>query len=184
MVRMTDPTYSGTGSHAVGDDRPQVSFGDTNGTGRADTRPDPADFDAAGFETTPDGRPDISGRSVGELIGEVTGNLSKLMRQEVELAKVELKAEVTKAGKGAGMLGGAGVAGHLALIFLSLTLMFVLDTFMMTWLAALIVTVLWVITAAVLAGRGRKELKNVNPKPEQTVETLKEDVRWAKTRTS
>jgi len=137
-----------------------------------------------------DGRPDVSDRSVGELIGEVTKDLSTLMRKELELAKVEVKAEATKAGKGAGMLAGAGVAGHLALVFVSLTLMFLLyslfggnDPADYVW-AALIVTILWAVVAAVLASRGRKQLKEVNPKPEQTVETLKEDAQWIKAQSS
>lgn len=137
-----------------------------------------------------DGRPDVADRSVGELIGEVTKDLSSLMRKELELAKLEVKAEATKAGKGAGMLAGAGVAGHLALVFLSLTLMYVLyslfggnDPADFVW-AALIVTALWAVVAAVLASMGRKRLKEVNPKPEQTVETLKEDAQWIKAQSS
>ena len=156
---MTDPTIGG-GSHALSDDRPTVSqapYGD---------------------------HPEVENKSVGELIGEVTSDLSKLMRQELELAKVELKAEGTKAGKGVGMLGGAGIAAHLMLVFLSLTIMFALDQIMPMAFAALIVTALWGIIAAVLAMRGKAELKKVNPKPERTVETLKEDVQWAKTRSS
>jgi len=128
--------------------------------------------------------PDVEGRSVGELIGEVTSDLSKLMRQEIDLAKVEVKAEATKAGKGAGMLAGAGVAGNLMLVFLSLALAFLLNYLMPLWLATLIVAILWGIAAAVLASSGRKQLAQVNPKPEQTVETLKEDAQWVKTRSS
>lgn len=130
--------------------------------------------------------PDVSDRSVGELIGEVAKDLSTLMRKELELAKAEVKAEAAKAGKGAGMLAGAGVTAHLALIFLSLTLMYVLFTIFggndsadYIW-AALIVTILWAVVAAVLASMGRKQLKDVNPKPEQTVESLKEDAQWIK----
>lgn len=129
-------------------------------------------------------RPDVEGRSVGELIGELSGDLSKLMRQELELAKLEMKEEATKAGKAAGMLAGAGVAGHLALVFISLTIMWALGNVMdLTW-AALIVTVIWAVVAAVLAASGRKKLKQVNMKPEQTIDTLKEDAEWARTRNS
>lgn len=130
--------------------------------------------------------PDVSDRSVGELIGEVAKDLSTLMRKELELAKVELKAEAAKAGKGAGMLAGAGVAAHLMLIFLSLMLVFMFGSWFggteagdYMW-AALIVTLIWAIVAAVLASMGRKQLKDVNPKPEQTVESLKEDAQWIK----
>ena len=134
-----------------------------------------------GGESSP---PDVSNRSVGELIGEVAKDLSTLMRKELELAKAQVKAEATKAGKGAGMLAGAGVAGHLLLIFLSLTVVFALDGVIGAAWAALVVTVIWAIIAAVLAQSGRKQLKSVNPKPEQTVESLKEDARWIKTQSS
>ena len=130
------------------------------------------------------GRPDVEGRSVGELLGEVTSDLSKLMRQEVELAKVELKEEATKAGKASGLLGGAGAVGYLVLVFLSLALMFALDNAMGIGWAALLTAVLLGIVAAVLFVVGRNRFKQVNPKPEQTVETLKEDVQWAKNRSS
>src|SRR3954451_2951750 len=72
-----------------------------------------------GTPTTEAGRPDVEGTSVGELIGEVTKDLSALMRQELELAKVEVKAEAKKAGQGAGMFGAAGFAGYMVLMFLS-----------------------------------------------------------------
>ncbi|MFJ6375288.1 phage holin family protein [Pseudarthrobacter oxydans] len=111
--------------------------------------------------------------SLGELLGEVTRDLSTLMRQEVELAKAELKQSATKAGKGSGMLAGAGVAGHFVLLFLSLGLMFALGALMPLGWAALIVAVVWGIIAAVLASIGRKELKQVKGLP-QTGETLSE----------
>ncbi len=120
------------------------------------------------------------GRSLGELVGDIANDLTTLVKQEIELAKTEAKAEATKAGKGAGLLGGAGVAAHLALLFLSLTLMFLLDSWMHTALAALIVTVLWLVAAGVMAMVGRKELKTMNPKLETTQKTLKEDAAWAK----
>ena len=111
--------------------------------------------------------------SLGDLLGEVTRDLSTLMRQEVELAKAELKQSATKAGKGSGMLAGAGVAGHFVLLFLSLGLMFALGALMPLGWAALIVAVVWGIIAAVLASIGRKELKQVKGLP-QTGETLSE----------
>jgi nitrate/nitrite transporter NarK len=111
--------------------------------------------------------------SLGELLGDVTRDLSTLMRQEVELAKAEAKQSATKAGKGAGMLGGAGVAGHFVLVFLSLALMFALGALMPLGWAAVIVAVIWGIIAAVLASIGRKELKQIKGMP-QTGETLSE----------
>jgi uncharacterized membrane protein YqjE len=120
------------------------------------------------------------GRSVGDIVGDIASDLSTLVKQELELAKTEIRTEATKAGKGAGLLGGAGVTGHMALLFLSLTLMFLLDMWMPIVLAALIVTAVWAVVAAVLAAKGRQELKTVDPKLETTQRTLKEDVQWAK----
>jgi uncharacterized membrane protein YqjE len=131
----------------------------------------------AGTTGAPTGAED---RSLGEILGEITSDLTTLMKQEIELAKTEAKAEATRAGKGAGLLGGAGVTAHMALLFLSLTAMFLLDIWMHIALAALVVTVVWGVVAAVLGARGRKELKELNPKLETTQRTLKEDVAWAK----
>jgi type IV secretory pathway TrbD component len=116
----------------------------------------------------------VGDASVGELIGNVAADLSRLMRQELELAKAEMKVEVGKAGKGAGLLGGAGYAGVMLGIFASLTLVFLLDLAMPLWVAALLVTVLWAVVAAVLFTKGRAQLKTVNPTPTQTVNSLKE----------
>ena len=142
---------------------------------------------------TDDGHPDVEGTSVGSLIGEVTRDMSTLMRQELELAKAELreeankatsevKAQASKAGKGAGMLGGAGYAGHLGVLFLSIALWWALSHLVGHSWSALIVAVIWLIIAAVLFSMGRKQLKQidfsglkqVNPKPERTVETLQQ----------
>jgi uncharacterized membrane protein YqjE len=125
---------------------------------------------------------DVSQASVGQLVGEVAGDLSTLMRQELDLAKAELREEAKKGGKAAGMLGGAGLAGWMLLLFLSLTLMWWLDDAIHTALAALIVAAIWGAVAAVLYATGRKQLREFNPKPEQTVESVKEDVQWAKHR--
>ncbi|WP_223164052.1 phage holin family protein [Nocardioides mesophilus] len=122
-----------------------------------------------------------STRSLGEIVGDISTDLSTLIHQEMDLAKSEMKQEVTKIGKGAGMFGGAGVAGLLTLIFLSLALTWLLDDVMPVELAALIVAVLWGIVAAVLAARGRKEIKEANPQLPITQQTLKEDAQWAKT---
>jgi len=111
--------------------------------------------------------------SLGDLLGDVTRDLSTLMRQEVDLAKAELKQSATRAGKGGGMLAGAGVAGHFVLLFLSLALMFGLGALMPLGWAAVIVAVIWAIAAAVLASIGRKELKEIKGLP-QTGETLAE----------
>jgi uncharacterized membrane protein YqjE len=122
--------------------------------------------------------------SVGELVSQLTTDLGDLTRQELALAKAELQAEAKKAGKGAGLLGGAALAGWMVALFLSLTIMWALGEAMDLVWAALIVTALWAIAAAVLATTGRKELREVSPKPDQTVESLKEDAKWLKTRMS
>ena len=112
-------------------------------------------------------------KSLGELFADLSRETSALVRQEVELAKAELKQSATRAGKGSGMLAGAGVAGHFVLIFLSLALMFALGALMPLGWAAVIVAVIWGIAAAILASIGRKELKQIKGLP-QTGETLSE----------
>ena len=111
--------------------------------------------------------------SLGELLSDVTRDLSTLMRQELELAKAEAKQSATRAGKGGGMLAGAGVAGHFVLLFLSIALWHALGELMGLGWSAVVVAVLWGIIAAVLASVGRKELKAVKGMP-QTVETVQE----------
>ncbi|SDO65154.1 Putative Holin-X, holin superfamily III [Lentzea jiangxiensis] len=128
----------------------------------------------------PASRVDTTGESLGDLVSELTGDLSKLMRQELELAKAELREEASKAGKATGMLAAAGFAGYLTTVLLSFALVFALGAVMPLGWAALIVAVLWGIAGAVLYTSGRAKLRTVNPKPERTVATLKEDAEWAK----
>ena len=111
--------------------------------------------------------------SLGDLLGEVTRDMSTLMRQEVDLAKVELKQSATRAGKGAGMLAGAGVAGHFVLLFLSLALWWALGNVMGLGWSGVVVAAIWGVVAAILAARGRKELNAIKGMP-QTAETLQE----------
>ncbi|MER5217814.1 phage holin family protein [Streptomyces sp. NPDC002838] len=118
--------------------------------------------------------------SVGELLSAVTSDVQTLFRQEVELAKTEVKQEATKAGKAAGMYGGAGFAGYMVLLFLSLAAVLGLANVMDGGWAALIVTAVWAVVAAVLYQRGRTRMRTVDPKPVQTVETLKENAQWAR----
>jgi hypothetical protein len=127
---------------------------------------------ALGTPMTDEGRPDVEGNSVGALIGEVTKDLSTLMRQELELAKVEMKAEAKKAGQGAGMFGAAGFAGYMVLMFLSIALWWALSHPLGHSWSALVVAVLWGIVGAVAFVMGRKKFQQVNPKPERTVDTL------------
>jgi Putative Actinobacterial Holin-X, holin superfamily III len=127
-----------------------------------------------GTPMTAEGRPDVEGTSVGAIIGEVTKDLSTLMRQELELAKAELKVEAKKAGQGAGLFGAAGFAGYMVLLFLSFALLYVLNNAMDNGWAALIVALLWAVIGAVSFVMGRKRFQQVNPKPERTVETLQQ----------
>jgi hypothetical protein len=134
-----------------------------------------ADYSGSmGTPTTEAGRPDVENVSVGQLIGEVSKDLSTLMRQELELAKVELKVEAKKAGQGAGMFGAAGFAGYMVLMFLSFALWWALANVMDIGLAALIVAILWGVVGAVAFVMGKKKFQQVNPKPERTVETLQQ----------
>jgi hypothetical protein len=117
---------------------------------------------------------DVTQRSVGELLGEVTSDLSTLMRKEMDLAKAEIKEEVAKTGKAAGMFGGAGFAGYMVALFASIAAWWGLANVMDEAWAALIVAAIWAIVAAVLFVTGRKTMREVHPKPERTVSTLKE----------
>ena len=137
--------------------------------------------------TTPSGPGaprDVADRSFGELLGELSADLSRLVRQEVELAKAEAKEELANAGRGAGMFGGAGVAALLTLLFGSLALMFALASAMDTGWAALVVAAGWAVVAAVLAVVARSRFRQATPPLQQTVETLKEDAQWARRRSS
>lgn len=115
---------------------------------------------------------DVGDVSVGDLIGNVTRDLSTLMRQELALAQAEIKQEVSKTTKAAGALSGAAVAGFIVALFLSLALWAALSNVMDAGWAALIVAVIWAVIAAVLFVVGRSKLREVNPKPERTVDTL------------
>ncbi|RKS08367.1 putative superfamily III holin-X [Nocardiopsis sp. Huas11] len=119
-------------------------------------------------------------RSVAELVTEVTNDLQKLFRQEVELAKAEFREEATKAGKAAGMLSAAAFAGYMTLVLLSLAAVFGLSVLIGLGWASLVVAAVWAIAGAILFAMGRSRMRRVSPAPERTIETLKEDARWAK----
>jgi hypothetical protein len=127
-------------------------------------------------------RPDVSDLSVGSIVTDVAHDLSTLVRQEIELAKAEVKQEAVKAGKAGGAFGGAGVAAWLGALFLTLALTYLLDEIMPRGLAVLIVAILWLAVAAGLAVYGRNKAREINPVPERTVETVKEDVQWVQNR--
>jgi uncharacterized membrane protein YqjE len=128
-------------------------------------------------------RSELRGRGTGELVKQLSTQVSTLVRQEVELAKAEMTEKGKKAGVGAGMFGGAGVAGLLALGSLTAFLIIVLSLAIPAWASALLVTALWGGVAGALALQGRNELREMGkPVPDKTIETVKEDVQWLKDR--
>src|ERR1700712_4883925 len=114
----------------------------------------------------------VADRSLGDLISEVTTDLSTLMRQELELAKAELQQSASRAARGAGMLGGAGVAGYFVLLFLSIALWWAIGAATGLGWSALIVAVIWGILGAILYFMGRNSLKSVRGVP-KTADTVK-----------
>lgn len=140
----------------------------------------PTDATGGARRAEPDSSEVVETSSLGDLVGRLTGDLSRLMRAELALAKAEAKEEASRAGRGAGMLAGAGVGANLMLTFASLALMFGLGNWMDLGWAALIVAVIWAVVAAVLASTGRRAMKTVNPTLPETTDTLKEDAQWAK----
>jgi len=139
---------------------------------------------AAGMDPRgPSGETDLRDRGIGELVKDLATQTSTLVRQEIQLAQAELTQKGKVAGKGAGMLAGAGVVALLGLGALTALLIIILDSFMALWLATLIVMVLWFAVAAALALAGKNALQAATPPAPQTVETVKEDIQWAKTQT-
>ncbi len=132
---------------------------------------------------TPETQPKRPEASLGELVSEMTGELSVLFRKEVELAKTEAREELSQAGGAAAMFGGAALAGWLALVMLSLALAWVLDQALNRALSFAIVGVVWAIAAFILQRGGRTRMSRLRGLPE-TRETIKEDVEWAKAQTS
>lgn len=121
--------------------------------------------------------------SIGALLKQLSEQTSTLVKQELELARAELTEKGKEAGVGAGLLGGGGVVALLAAGALTAAIIAALATGMPTWLAALIVAVVYGIAAAVLALSGKNKVTHATPPAPQTVETIKEDVAWAKTQT-
>lgn len=124
--------------------------------------------------------------STGQLLVRISADASRLLRQEVELAKLEVRDEAAKAGKAAGLFAGAGIAAHMVMLFGSLAAVFGLAHVLDAAWAALIVAGIWLVASSTLYASGRIRLRRVLPKPERTVETLKENAEWLRhpTRTS
>jgi uncharacterized membrane protein YqjE len=125
---------------------------------------------------------ELRDRPTGELLKELSDHTTTLVKQEMELAKAELQEKGKQAGLGAGMFGGAGLFGVGAFAALTACLIAVLDQVMEFWLAALIVATAYAAIAAVLAVTGKRKLKKAGPPiPEQTKDSVKEDMEWART---
>lgn len=128
-------------------------------------------------------RNELYDRPTGELLRELSQQTADLVSQEIELAKAEIGEKGKRAGIGAGMFGGAGLFGIGAFAALTASVIAALDLAMPLWLAALIVTVVYAAIAGALALKGRDKIKDAGPPvPEQTMDSVKEDVQWAKTR--
>ena len=126
---------------------------------------------------------DLRDRSIGDLFGKLSAETSTLIRQEMELARAELTEKGKQAGKGAGLFGGAATVALLGAGALTAGLVMLLGLLIPDWLAAIVVGLVFVGIAALLGLKARDEVQAATPPvPEQTVETVKEDVQWAKTR--
>jgi Putative Actinobacterial Holin-X, holin superfamily III len=128
-------------------------------------------------------RSDLRDRPIGEIAGELTRDISLLVRQELELAKAEMAEKVKVAGPGLGMIGGASVVALMAAGALTACLIVVLSIFLPDWLSALLVGMALAATAYMLVKRGKQQVAKAGTAiPEQTIRTVKEDLEWAKTR--
>jgi hypothetical protein len=134
-----------------------------------------------GLPKTPGQMPasrDVAEESVGGLLSDVAGDLSTLMRQELALARAEIREDAINAGKASAMLGGSGFAGWMVALFGSVALMWGLGEVMHLGWSALIVMAVWLVVGLALFVAGRNRLRRVNAVPEQTVQSLKEDKEW------
>ena len=126
---------------------------------------------------------DLRERPIGELFSKLSNELSTLIRQEMELARAELTEKGKQAGKGAGLFGGAATVALLGAGAITAGIVLLLALIIPDWLAAIVVGLVYVGVAALLGLKGRDEIQQATPPvPEQTVDTVKEDVQWAKTR--
>ena len=120
-------------------------------------------------------------QSLGDLVGRMTSDVGALISTQIELAKVEIKEEVSRAGKGAGMVGGGGLAAWFALLLMSMGIAFGIGNAMESvgW-GFVLVGLVYAVIATVLVLKGRQQITSATPIAEQTMETLKEDVEWAR----
>lgn len=131
------------------------------------------------FPTAPE-EPEIhpTDQSLGDLAGHLTNEIGALFSDHVQLARMEITDDLKQAGKGAGMMGGAAAAGWIAALLLSMAAAWGLAEFVATWIAFLIVGVVWAIAAAILALRGRRQLRETDLRPEATIDEISQDREW------
>lgn len=122
--------------------------------------------------------------SLGELVGRLTSELGGLFNDHLQLARIEMTRDAKQAGRGAGFMGGAGVAGWIAALILSLALAWWLAELMETWLAFLIVGLVWLIAAAILGLMGKKEFDRLGPVASETMQEVERDKQWFSRQTS
>ena len=134
-----------------------------------------------GYPTPDPAEPIDPDQSLGELVGRMTSDVGKLVSTQLELAKVEIKEEVSRAGKGVGMVGGGGLAGWFALLLVSMGIAFGIGNAMESvgW-GFVIVGLVYAAIAAFLVLKGKQQITSATPIAEQTIETIKEDVEWAR----
>jgi uncharacterized membrane protein YqjE len=126
---------------------------------------------------------DTNGRSISSVLRDIVQNIQDIVRSELRLAKTELAEQATKA-KGAGLrLAAAAVCGFFAMFFILLGAVFALSIVVPNWAAATIVAVLMAVAGGGMYASGRRRLQEVHPIPEQTVETVKANIQWAKQHT-
>jgi uncharacterized membrane protein YqjE len=137
---------------------------------------------SAGIDLRPEDptQPVEPDETLSSLLQRMTRDVSDLVSTQIQLAKVELREDLGRAGKGAGMLGGGAFAGYLAVLLLSFALAFALDEIVHTAVAFLIVGLIYAVIAAVLFFKGRDEITTATPVAEQTTESLKEDMEWVR----
>ncbi len=125
---------------------------------------------------------ELRGQSFGDLLNQLSEQIATLVRQELYLARAEMEQKARRAGRGLGLIGVGGVVALAAVGAFTATLIMLLDQWMDGWLAGLIVTIAFALIAALLGIRGKENVSEATPPiPEQTIESVKEDVQWAKT---
>ncbi len=144
--------------------------------------------DGATNEGYINGRPEVyvtestvpENRSLGELFSELSADMSELLRQEVALAQAEMSGKVSKIAAGAGMAAGGGMLAYAGLILLLIAISFFLTQWMVFWIASGIIAIVALVIGLILLQVGRSRIQNTSVTPDKTIESLKQDVEWAK----